>query len=176
MFDAEVMRLQRLRSSALRARALAETLNSHSNRGHAVFAQSAASCWRIARTITGRLRSHPHPRFERGPGKLSGAGDRIRAALLAAVARYQGRSLQCCSAHLSLVMRELNDVRAVTWSPELGDSLGRFQAQLHRLIQEADALAQREGGSEPNSSAHAEPGAAQARNCAAADNWPYLAI
>jgi hypothetical protein len=176
MFEAEVMRLRRLRSTALRARALAENLNPDSNRGNAVFAQSAASCWRIARTITGRLRSHPHPRFQRGPGKLSSAYEQIRAAWLAAVARYQGRSLQCCSAHLGLVVRQLNDVRAVTWSADLGDSLGRFQTQLERLIQEAEAAAHWESGSEPNSPARSEPGTAAAKNCTAAGNWPYLAI
>jgi hypothetical protein len=177
MFDAEVMRLRRLRRTALRARALAESLDSHATRADGVFAKSAAGCWRIARTISGRLRAHPHPRFQRGPSNAAGAFDGLRASWSGAVARYKGRSLQCCSAHLALVIRELDDVRAVAWSADFSENLGRSQAQLRRLIQEADAAAQREGGTQLDA-----PTQAKSRDCtdssraAAAANWPYLAI
>lgn len=177
IFDPEVVRLRRLRNTALRARALAAVLNSKTVRPNPVFSRSAAGCWRIARTITGRLRAHPHFSHHRGPGDVRGAYDCIRATWLGAIARYRGRSLQCCSAQLRLVIRELDDARALTWSPDLSDSLGRFQLQIRRVIEEVDAGANREAGSQGDAASHADGRVCTVQpRAGAAGNWPYLAF
>jgi len=61
------------------------------------------------------------------------------------------------------------DARALTWSTDLSDALGRAQLQLRRLAEELDA-----------GSRH-EVGAVQENGDALEDivtetNWPYLAI
>jgi hypothetical protein len=174
MFDAEVMRLRRLRNTALQVRAIAKNLNSKTVCPNPMLAQSAAGCWRIARSITGRLRAHPHIGYQREPNRLRGAYSHLGAALVASVARLRGRTLQCCSAQLRLLTRELDDVRALTWSADFSDSLGRFQLQIRRLIQEMEAAAQREAGM-TGAAARSET-----RRCTAPPraegNWPYLAF
>ncbi len=43
-----------------------------------------------------------------------------------------------CAQQLQAVAREVDDVRALTWSPELSDALGRMQIQMRRLANELD--------------------------------------
>jgi hypothetical protein len=176
MFDAEVVRLRRLRNAALRARAIAKILNAEMVRPNSVFSRSAAVCWRIARTITGRLRAHPHLSYQRGPSSVRAAYDSISAVWLGSIARYHDRSLQSCAAQLGLVMRQLDDARALTRSTDLSDSLGGLQMQIRTLIEELDEAAHWEAGSLDESSR------AEARICTgepregASGNWPYLAF
>jgi hypothetical protein len=176
MFDAEVTRLRRLRNTALRVRAIAKNLNSNTVCANAMPSRSAAGCWRIARAITGRLRAHPHLGCQQGPSLVRGACNYLSAAFVAGVARMQGRTLQCCSAQLRLLIRELDDARALTWSADFSDSLGRFQLQIRSLIKEVEAAAQREAGT-IGAAARAET-----RDCTAqpraegAPIWPYLAF
>jgi hypothetical protein len=177
IFEAEVMRLRRLRSTALRARALAQILNSPTAGPNTVFSRSAGACWRIARTITGRLLAHPHLGYQRGPGSVRGAYHYVNAAWLGGIARFRGRNLQCWSAQLRLVIRELDDARALTWSAELSDSLGRFQIQVRRLIEEVDAEAHRESGSQAGAASRGEAGICTVQpRAGAAGSWPYLAF
>src|ERR1700719_2128341 len=119
MIDTEVMRLRQLRNTALKARALAAALDSDPARRNSVFSQSAVSCWRIARVITGRLRAHPYLSYQRGPSAVRGVYDRLSAGLLSGIARYRGRSAQTFSRELQRVARGLDDARALTWSSDL---------------------------------------------------------
>jgi hypothetical protein len=186
MIDAEVFRLRGLRDTALRARAIATVLESYSAnpgsaRRTATLRASAAACWRIARVVTGRLRAHPYLRYQRGPSQLRGTYHRFSAKVLAAVARYQGRSLQTLSQELRRVVRELDDARALTWSAELSDTFGRSQLQIRQLIQDLDASARHESGYHENATrdevlAVARPHAAGPHEGSADANWPYLAI
>jgi hypothetical protein len=143
---------------------------------NAMLSRSAGGCWRIARVITGRLRAHPHLGYQRGPSRVRGAHSYLGAAFVAGVARMQGRTLQCCSAQLRLLTRELDDARALTWSADFSDSLGRFQLQIRSLIEEVEAAAQWEAGT-IGAAARAET-----RNCTrkpraeGAPAWPYLAF
>src|ERR1700688_3275382 len=125
MTYAEVLRLRRLRNTALRARAIAAALEPAPT-----LSASAAGCWRIARVITGWLRAHPYPRYHQGPSRLRGAYDRVSAYVLAAVVRYRGRSLQTLSADVS-------------------ETFGRSQAQIRKLIEELDAGARGESTASP---------------------------
>ena len=175
MIDAEVMRLRRLRDTALRARALAAVLKASDRRRHSVFSRSAVNCWQIARTITGRLRGHPDLSYQRGPSELRTLVDGIRANVLGSVARDRKRSLAMLAHEVQSVARELDDARALTWSAELSDDFGRAQIQMRRLMSEL-------GGSRQGTGLRAAR--APTRGLAAiredesdvAGNWPYLAF
>jgi hypothetical protein len=178
MIDSEVMRLRRLRNTALRARALAAALDPDSARRSSVFSRSSVNCWRITRVITGWLRAHPYLSYHQGPSEMRGLYDRLSTGLLGAVARYRGRSLQTFSSELQRVARELDDARALTWSSELSDTLGRAQIQIRSLIQELDADARKEGASRDATMARVDLRVGDGREGpgSVAGNWPYLAI
>jgi hypothetical protein len=182
MIDTEVMRLRQLRNTALKARALAAaldaTLDSDPARRSSVFSRSAVTSWRIARVITGWLRAHPYLSYQRGPSEVRGVYDRFSAGLLSAIARYRGRSAQTFSRELQRVARGLDDARALTWSADLSDTLGRAQMQIRTLIKELDADAPNEVASRHEAPARVEKRTADGRDDAGsvAANWPYLAI
>jgi hypothetical protein len=178
MIDTEVMRLRRLRNTALKARALAAALDSDPARRSSVFSRSAVTSWRIARVTTGWLRAHPYLSYQRGPSEVRGAYDRLSAGMLSAVARYRGRSLQTLSRELQRVARELDDARALTWSSDLSDTLGRSQMQIRTLIKELDADTRAEVPSRHETLARVETRTGNRRDDAGsvAGNWPDLAI
>jgi hypothetical protein len=184
MNDAEVMRLRKLRSVALRVRALAKILDSDSKE-RSVFARSAVICWTVARVASGRLRAHPYLSYQRGPSPLRGLVDGVIAALVALNARRRNRCSNVFAQQLQTVAREVDDVRALTWSPDLSDALGRMQIQMRRLANELDLGALGETGAavlpraamlpRAKVAARAESGAAL-DDVAADNSWPYLAI
>jgi hypothetical protein len=178
MIDSEVMRLRRLRDTALRVRAIAAVLDSRPARRSSLLARGGQNCWRIARVITGTLRAHPYLNYQRGPSEVRAVYDRIRASLLGGIARYRGRSLQMFCIELQCVARELDDTRALTWSADLSDALGRSQSQIRILIKELDAAARSEAGSriETETRVDARSGALQDDAGSVAGNWPYLAF
>jgi hypothetical protein len=171
MIDAEVLRLRRLRDTALRARALAAVLKGFDRRRHSVFSRSAVSCWQIARTITGRLRGHPDLSYQREPSELRTLVDGIRANILGSAARDRKRSLAMLADEVKGVARELDDARALTWSAELSDDFGRAQIQVRRLVAEL-------GDSHQGTGLRAARGrgAIDEDESGVAGNWPYLAF
>jgi hypothetical protein len=104
--------------------------------------------------------------------------DRLSAGLLSAVAQSRGRSLQTLCRELQRVARGLDDARALTWSSDLSDTLGRSQLQIHTLIKELDADAHDEAVSRHETLARVETrsGDGQGDAGSVAGNWPYLAI
>jgi len=178
MIDTEVTRLRRLRNTALRARAVASTLDSGPPRRDSVFSRGAVNCWRIARVITGLLRAHPYLSYQRGPSEVRGVYDHINAGVLGAFARYRGRSHETLSDELRGVARELDDARALTLSSALSDTLGRSQMQIRALIKELDASARHETGSrhEPAPRVETRIGAVGDDSNRVEGSWPYLAI
>jgi hypothetical protein len=187
MIDDEVMRLRRLRNTALRAREIAAMLDSNAADRSSVLSQSAVSCWRIARVITGRLREHTYPSYQRGPSTVRCAYQGISAAMVAAIARYRGRTFRTFSAELRCLARELDDARALTCSTELSDTFGRSQAQIRTSIKELEAAALVEMGADVrNANARNADGRNRdARNPDAGNpdagdegrvGWPYLAF
>jgi hypothetical protein len=187
MIDTEVMRLRRLRNTALKARALAAALDaaldSDPARRSSVFSRSAVTSWRIARVITGWLRAHPYLSYQRGPSAVRGVYDRLNAGLLSTIARYRGRSAHIFSRELRRVARGLDDARALTWSSDLSDSLGRSQMQIRTLIQELDADAHTADAHQQVASRHEAPARVEKHTAdgrddagSVAENWPYLAI
>jgi hypothetical protein len=175
MIDAEVLRLRKLRNVALRARALGKILDSQSKQEQSVFARSAVICWSIARVASGRLRAHPYLSYQQGPSRLQDLTDGLVASLLAMNARRQKRTLNVYAQQLQAVAREVDDVRALTWLPDLSDALGRMQLQLRRLEHEFDLDARGENSAAMLPRAKAASG--NSLDAITADNgWPYLAI
>lgn len=176
MIDAEVLRLRKLRNVALRARALGNTLDFDSAQEPTVFARTALICWTIARIASGRLRAHPYMSYQRGPGRLRELADRLRAAFIAVSARRQNRGMSVYAQELRSVAREVDDVRALTWSADLSDALGRMQAQMSRLSNELELGALRETGGMPVPQPAAFETGDSCDEIAGDNSWPYLAI
>lgn len=178
MTDAEVLRLRNLRNVALRVRALAKCLDSDST-GRALFARSAVICWTIARIATGRLRAHPYLQYQKGPGTARQVADMLFASWSAFGASRRNRSFDIYALQFQVLARVVDDVRALTWSPDLSDALGRMQLRVHRLANELDAAARIECGTasalRQGAQLHADSGSAR-EEIAAENNWPYLAI
>jgi hypothetical protein len=179
MIDAEVLRLRKLRNVALRARALAKILDADSTQERSIFARSAVICWTIARIASGRLNAHPYLSYQQGPGALRDFADRAIASLVAFHARRQNRRADIYAQQLQSVAREVDDVRALTWSPDLSDALGRMQILMRRVASELDLGALGETGAaalpRAQAMACAETSAAL-EEIAVDDSWPYLAI
>lgn len=173
MIDAELMRLRRLRGTALRVRALAIALESSDSPRNSVVSRSAVTCWRIARAITGRLRGHPDLRYQQAPGDLRALLDRGSAWVRGTAARSRNRGLEVLAGEMRGVGRELDDARALTLSPDLSDDWGRSQIQVRRLIAEL------EGGPRQDTELR---GLARERDSIpdaeseVGGNWPYLAF
>jgi hypothetical protein len=137
MIDAEVARLRRLRIAALRVRALAQALGlSRVLLGDPLLNRAACAAWRIARVVSGRLRAHPHLRYQRD----AGVGVVLRLSLAAAGAAFGVRTREAgllrFEARVRQLVRELDDARALTWSADLSDALGRSQLELRALTGE----------------------------------------
>jgi hypothetical protein len=160
MSDAEVLRLRRLRNAVLRARALAKRFDSAQGRVDSIFSKTAVTCWGIARFITGYLRAHPDLRCQKGPNPIREMFDRLDAAFIALVARHPQRRILLVTGEVERAARELDDVRALTRSPELSDVLGRLQVNVRRLI-----------GQPVQQHRQTRPA-----GIGLADNWPYLTI
>lgn len=178
MIDTEVVRLRRLRNVVLRTRAIAVALDSDPSQRSSVFSRSAVNCWRIACTITGRLRAHPYLAYQRGPSNARGACDRVVASLTSDFAKYRGRGTQLLFTELQRVAHELEDARSLTWCVDFSSTLGRAQPRLQRLMREVDDGAHHETGSRVWSSRRAAGGpiAARAEAEGVRTDWPYLAF
>ncbi len=180
MIDAEVARLRELRNMALRVRALAKGLDGNPTIDNSVFKKSALLCWDIARIATGRLRGHPYLSYQKGPSPVRRYSDRIAVSAIALLAHYQSRTLRVQAAELQLLARELDDTRALTWSPDLSDALGRAQMRMRRLIGELHVAAPSERRSSTASRTPAQAKIAASENpsgdIGVASDWPYLAI
>jgi hypothetical protein len=179
MIDTEVVRLRQLRNTALRARAIATALDAGHSDNDSVLSRSALACWRIARVVTGKLRAHPYPSYQRDPGYLHSLTDGLVAGLMGGMARLRGASFGMYTGRLRNVGRELDDARALTWSPTLSDTLGRLQAEIRSLTRELEADARAEAGSRSEVAARVDVGGVKGGRSDAsgvAANWPYLAF
>jgi hypothetical protein len=80
-------------------------------------------------------------------------------------------------ANLRVISRELADARALTWSPDLSDSLGRSQIEVRRLIDavERAALLLAPVGVARNPQQAAALNSAQRSAADGTAQWPYLA-
>jgi hypothetical protein len=175
MIDGEVERLRRLRGSALRVRAVARTLHyTTSCVEDPLVRDSGLAAWRIARTVTGRLRAHPHIGFQRDASLVILLRNSLRAAASALTAWNRRRALQGLVADLGSLARELDDVRALTWWAEFSDSLGRSQAEVRAILAAFDSM--RLPGTRAITPRAVSQATHPAKSAPAPEDWPYLAI
>ena len=179
MIDPEVARLRRLRSSALRVRAMARSLGTTRFALHdPLFARGACSSWRIARVVSGRLKAHPYLRFQKRASVLSLMRNSVLAGFAALCARNRRQALLAYESQLRQLMRQLDDARALTWSTELSDTFGRSQIEIKSLMA---ALAHETHS--PMDSARVPKRGSEATASRVGDlaspmagDWPYLAF
>jgi hypothetical protein len=172
MIDAEVVRLRNLRNVALRTRALAGVLESDRSMDDSALSRTALMGWAIARIATGHLRAHPYLSYQKGQSPTRDLIDRAISSMVGWLARRQKRTLDVYEEQLQNLARELDDTRALTWSPALSDALGRSQVQLRQLIKEFNCGRRRANGEIEAPRIADRP----LDEAVIASNWPYLAI
>jgi hypothetical protein len=167
MIDKEVERLRRLRAEALRVRAIAQALGPRD----ALLSRGRCAAWRVARTVSGRLRAHPYGRFQEDAGIGVVVANSLAAAnaVLGVKTRHQG--LLRFEAHLRSLARELSDVRALTSAADLNDSFDRSQIEIRSLL----AAVAFETGRVHVAETLALAPVADSRGAVVVD-WPYLAF
>jgi hypothetical protein len=142
----DVIRLRRLRRTALRTRALATVLDDRSRRSPSLIERGAVLSWRIARISSGKLRSHPNPRFHREQGSLDTIQDGFAAISEGLFARKREQRLSAFTAQLKVLAQQLDDTRALTLTPDLSDTLGRAQVHMRELLADCARQARLEQG------------------------------
>lgn len=170
MIDPEVARLRQLRKLALRARAVARALGSTRwALDEPLLARGACSSWRIARTVSGRLKANPYQRYQKDVGIACLVRGSVLAWLSALTARSRLQALRECESQLRRLSRLLDDARALTWSPDLSDAFGRSQLEIRSLMAALAHETHSTWGAESRTAGQqlAQP---------MAGDWPYLAF
>ena len=180
MIDTEVERLRRLRSAALRVRSIAHALGdarpaaAEGSARDPLLHNGACAAWRVARAASGRLRAHPYARFQQDPGMGVVVANGFVAANAVIGVRSRHQALLRFAEHLKALMREVEDVRALTWADDFGDCLGRSQLEMRTLL---GALEYETRGSRLPERSRSASIAAVARYTGTGEtDWPYLAF
>ncbi len=97
--------------------------------------RGAGASWRIARAVSGRLKAHPYASYQQDPGFGQQVSDTLFASFVAFGAANRPRAMAAYESHLWALARQLADVRALTWAPDLSDSLGRSQIEINSLLE-----------------------------------------
>jgi hypothetical protein len=177
MIDPEVARLRRLRGVALRVREIARALGSATwAKDDALLSRGAGASWRIARVVSGKLHSHPYVRYQKGAGLDMLVVNRLVATAVSAVCKTRLAGLKAYEARLVDLMRQLEDARALTWSTEFSDTLGRSLAELRSLIAEIGIETQSGAAIARLPSHAAQTDRLGELTPAIEGDWPYLAF
>jgi hypothetical protein len=96
--------------------------------------RGACASWRIARVVSGKLMEQPYPRYQRGPGVAALIDNRLAAEWIALISKNRSSGLKAYASELQSLARQLDDVRALTWSIEFSDALGRSQSEIKTLL------------------------------------------
>jgi hypothetical protein len=136
MIDPEVARLRRLRDEALRVREIARRLGTARwGSKDPLLARGAGASWRIVRVVTGKLIEHPYLRYQQGAGVGSLLGNRLAAEWIALLSKDRSSGLKAYASELESLSRTVGDARALTWSTDFSDTLGRSQGEIKTLLQ-----------------------------------------
>jgi hypothetical protein len=135
MIDSEVARLRRLRREALRVREVARALGSTQS-ANDLLERGACASWRIARVVSGRLKAHPYLRYQKDVGIGSIVGNGLFASFLAMITKDGVQALKRFESQVHALMRHLDDTRALIWSSDFSDTLGRSQYELQSLLED----------------------------------------
>jgi hypothetical protein len=177
MIDPEVARLRRLRAAALRVREVGRQLGS-SRWAHddVRFARGAGAAWRIARVASGRLAAHPYVRYQEGATLTELVRNRLAAGGLSMISKDLASGLRAFEAELGGLARVLEDVRALTWSTDFSDTLGRSLAELKTLIAETAVESRSDTATERPAMLAAAHGEGLSLDESISGDWPYLAF
>jgi hypothetical protein len=173
MSDSEVARLRRLRSVSLRVREVARSLSAARWTMHdPAVERGAAAAWRVARSVTGRLRGHPYAPYQQDAGITEQLANTLVATAARLGLRSRTHALRVYETHLRRLARQLDDARSLTLSGELSDSLGRSQDELRSIL---NAVGHETGGARlpPVRGEIDQPVAFAAP---VEGDWPYLAF
>jgi hypothetical protein len=184
MIDPEVARLRRLRDEALRVREIARKLGALEwATTDTLLARGGCASWRLARIVSGKLIAHPYPRYQKSAGVGSLIGNRFAAAYLGLLCKDRSQGHKAFKAQLQSLSGQLDDARALTWSTEFSDTLGRSQNEIKSLIQALQPATPKEVRVErvPARPARAEATARAGRLVGELEqtfegDWPYLAF
>jgi hypothetical protein len=188
MIDPEVARLRRLRDEALRVRQIARRLGAARwGISDPLLSQGACASWRLVRVVTGKLIEHPYLRYQQGAGLGSLLGNRLAAEWIAVTRKERSQGLKTLAFELQSLARQLDDTRALTWSTDFSDALGRSRSEISGLLQALAAETQ--GAAEtPNVAPEPRLRPARAEGASHTDSlvgglakrlegdWPYLAF
>ncbi|MGD0492570.1 MAG: hypothetical protein ABSC32_13570 [Steroidobacteraceae bacterium] len=182
MIDPEVARLRRLRGEALLVREIARAFESTQwAADESLPARSACAGWRIARVVSGRLKSHPYAEYQKDAGVAAHVRSRMHAYVLALTRNNRAQGLKTLEAHVNALGRQLNDAIALAWSSDFSEALSRSQSEIKDL---GAALARETRSGEVLGRPGVRPsrpeqavGNLAVGNLAAIDgDWPYLAL
>jgi hypothetical protein len=181
MIDPEVARLRRLRGEALLVREVARTFAStHWAANESLLDRTACASWRIARTVSGRLRAHPYAEYQRDAGAASRVADRLHASYLALTHKNRQRALQSLLMHVNTLGRQLDDAISLAWSSDFSEALSRSQFEI-KALSAAIASQTQSGLAQERPQVKAAPartadGMAGDLGVALEGDWPYLAL
>jgi hypothetical protein len=135
MIDPEVARLRRLRDEALRVRQIARRLGAARwGNNDPLLNRGACASWRLVRVVTGKLIEHPYLRYQQGPGLGTLLDNRLAAEWIALTRKDRSRGLNTLAFELQSLSRQLDDARALTWSTDFSDALGRSRREISSLL------------------------------------------
>lgn len=177
MIDAEVARLRKLRSSALRVRAVARALSrTRAVHDDPALHRAACAAWRVARAVTGRLRAHPYANFQRDAGLATVLSNACVAACEVVGATSRVRAFRGFSGHLRKMVRALEDARALTWAADLSDSFGRSLSEFRPLLIRADVEARQASRQRQSEAVVRGAPPVAVYGASGEGDWPYLAL
>jgi hypothetical protein len=164
---------------ALRVRAIAHALGaSPVASADPLLIRGACASWRIVRVVSGRLKAHPYPRYQKDPALAVIVFNGVLARWLALKSRSRLQALGEYEANVRRLARQLEDARALTWSSDLSDTFGRSQTEIRSLL--AAVAAETATESAPKRLAQRElslaDGGVGALAPAIEGDWPYLAF
>jgi hypothetical protein len=134
MMDDEVWRLRRLQSSALRVIAIDEALVVDEGGSRAkVMPLPGVVARRVARIVRECLQRHPNLRFRRGAGRWERGNNALAALHAKFLQSRKGGAQRIMLEALARMSRQVDDVRALTWSQDLSDRLARIQVELRAV-------------------------------------------
>jgi hypothetical protein len=174
MNDPEVARLRRLRSEALRLREVARALGSTQLANDHLLARGACTAWRIARVVSGRLNAHPYLHYQKGVSLGSLVANRFSAGLLALTTKNRLHGLKRFESEVGTLMRHLDDTRALIWSSDFSDTLGRAQYELESLLEDLAPITETRLARLPKRATRTDSLVGDLTHIEG--DWPYLAF
>ena len=138
--------------------------------------RSAGAGWRIARVVSGRLRSHPYADYQKDASLAAQLWNRLHARYLALASRDRAQALRALDVRLNALGRQLDDAIVLAWSSDFSEALARSRAEI-RVISATLAHEPPRSDMPQQRLALGRPGPSAEHLEAALDgDWPYLAF